>query len=1125
MTMKNGFSTINRLLGKQRESSNLSKSTTNLSVTKSTVNINDSSQLHQNRITPLPIATSNAPFEQTFRITVLLPRDQLYVARLGAKVRLHKLMQLVCENKQLDADKYEFQHPADPSQIFSCDLTIGAVGLSEIRLCTKSENNNTLRVEDVTSSSRHNSFSSSKFSRNSKNISNTPSLYSSINSLNSMSSSGIDTTYRNISPATTPTKPMAPVVPTRKKRLAPRPPSQILTVDSDAVSTKTFESATSNQSSSIIKTEFVSSSNNLDSRLEQTVLGTNNNNNDLSKSNISIDCNGNTKGSLHQPNEGCINEQCQETTQTKILLKSQSSLCISTNDDTSPNGIENNSSINQPEPSPRRKVQTLPKKSVPVAPPRSTKPPIELIEETQPEDKVSTALLITPVPLPRSASMENLISEPIVDNSKNITKIHMNPSPTPESNSVLQTEEVKSAPIELVDEEVKEPILDGKESWKSSTPSLESKHKSFIESSSEDDEMVKVYDLSLRKTIVKSLSNHKTSEVIEVASTNKESHQPSSPAAEKNTVKSPDLVDSSEKKVIKDIPVEPEVKIEVNLSIAEAQQPLSSPVKENLESSVPTKTQEHQNNTLIEDEPSKHIEEQRITEEVKKVENIDVIKCEELSPKPAEIIEKIKEVILETLPVKPDLPKLQEIPKTPESDTKLLITQPVVELETPNSKVIDNTITITNGTDETNLSNKQKPLLTTLERLGGDEELESIPDTAIQSTKHSLAARSSSFLSLTQFEFKNQRNQNTTDDYFSRRRSSSELSIGESPSLQSIGVMKSILNSRKSSLCGSDESKTPPIECDIHPMEEPSPKSKNNIFKTNTTIKSSEEKVYRYSGPPNIQFSTWSERPKVQVSIKDEQDCNLDKNKSGQKSPPTSIAVSKPDLVVLQRNNMNSGRDLDLVRNTQKVTLRENSISSNYSKPQNPIPTYTIPKFILGSRTSWSVATAASAVSNGNSSLTQDNRPPINQKPILRPTSMTQLNSSSVIRQTPSPSSPPPPVFGQGTLRKTGFKEKIVPLQDTNDTDVSKPIPFTLKNNQTKPQITPKTFIHSSSRTETPVSVAAVPQAPPPPPIIRAVVTKQRSQMPSSLSVDPRDQLLSAIRNFKLDELKNSNIK
>lgn len=77
------------------------------------MHINEASQLEYNRITPLPAATSNAPFEQTFRITVLLPKDQLYVTRLGARVPLSKLLSLVCDNKQLDADKYEFRNPGE----------------------------------------------------------------------------------------------------------------------------------------------------------------------------------------------------------------------------------------------------------------------------------------------------------------------------------------------------------------------------------------------------------------------------------------------------------------------------------------------------------------------------------------------------------------------------------------------------------------------------------------------------------------------------------------------------------------------------------------------------------------------------------------------------------------------------------------------------------------------------------------------------------------------------------------------------------------------------------------------------------------------------------------------------
>lgn len=71
-------------------------------------NLDTSSQY--NKIVPLA-AMNNAPFEQTFRITVALPRDQLYVVRVGAKMKLQQILEMTCTAKQLDPDKYEFRHP------------------------------------------------------------------------------------------------------------------------------------------------------------------------------------------------------------------------------------------------------------------------------------------------------------------------------------------------------------------------------------------------------------------------------------------------------------------------------------------------------------------------------------------------------------------------------------------------------------------------------------------------------------------------------------------------------------------------------------------------------------------------------------------------------------------------------------------------------------------------------------------------------------------------------------------------------------------------------------------------------------------------------------------------------
>lgn len=76
-------------------------------LSKSVTNLEEIS----NKITPLT-TVQNAPFEQTFRITVYLPLQQLFVKRLGAKTKLYELLDIICMNKQLDSRKFEFKHPS-----------------------------------------------------------------------------------------------------------------------------------------------------------------------------------------------------------------------------------------------------------------------------------------------------------------------------------------------------------------------------------------------------------------------------------------------------------------------------------------------------------------------------------------------------------------------------------------------------------------------------------------------------------------------------------------------------------------------------------------------------------------------------------------------------------------------------------------------------------------------------------------------------------------------------------------------------------------------------------------------------------------------------------------------------
>nr|XP_040226959.2 uncharacterized protein LOC120951987 [Anopheles coluzzii]XP_040226960.2 uncharacterized protein LOC120951987 [Anopheles coluzzii]XP_040226961.2 uncharacterized protein LOC120951987 [Anopheles coluzzii]XP_040226963.2 uncharacterized protein LOC120951987 [Anopheles coluzzii]XP_049463345.1 uncharacterized protein LOC120951987 [Anopheles coluzzii]XP_049463347.1 uncharacterized protein LOC120951987 [Anopheles coluzzii] len=241
----NGLSTLNRLLGKRNK--DVSKSTSNLS--RSTTNL-DASSHYNNKVIQLPVVP-NAPFEQTFRVTVLLPRDQLYVARVGAKTKLSTLLEMVCSDKLLDAQKYVFRHPADFQQGFELDMNIGEVGLSEIRMMSRKElealRNSDYRLSTSDIFRMHQkgardtggtSVSSSDLSRTSKLALKTTSPYSSTNSLNSMDSSGVSSSSRGgggvgghsgtaNGTATNGHSQMGPpVAPTRKKRLAPRPPSQ-----------------------------------------------------------------------------------------------------------------------------------------------------------------------------------------------------------------------------------------------------------------------------------------------------------------------------------------------------------------------------------------------------------------------------------------------------------------------------------------------------------------------------------------------------------------------------------------------------------------------------------------------------------------------------------------------------------------------------------------------------------------------------------------------------------------------------------------------------------------------------------------------------------------------------------
>lgn len=103
---------------------------------------------------------------------------------------------------------------ADDTQIFDVSFTVGEVGLSEIKLVPKNVKEDTaVRYRLHSNFSRDNRFGARPHTMTSV------SPYSSTNSLNSTDSSGIMMNQRVNNSG-------VPVAPNRKKRIAPRPPSQ-----------------------------------------------------------------------------------------------------------------------------------------------------------------------------------------------------------------------------------------------------------------------------------------------------------------------------------------------------------------------------------------------------------------------------------------------------------------------------------------------------------------------------------------------------------------------------------------------------------------------------------------------------------------------------------------------------------------------------------------------------------------------------------------------------------------------------------------------------------------------------------------------------------------------------------
>ncbi|SPP78642.1 Hypothetical predicted protein [Drosophila guanche] len=1192
--------------------------------------INEASQLDYNRITPIPAVTSNAPFEQTFRITVLLPKDQLYVARLGARVPMRKLLELVCDNKQLDIDKYEFRSPVDASQVYSCESTIGAVGLSEIRLCHKSESYDSFNGDAMTKfqrqgTARDSLSSSSDFSssRNSKVTAKTPSPYSSTNSLNSMDSTGMNYTR---TPVFVPAKVMAP--PPRKKRVAPRPPSQHCIPEQSVPESepdRAPKSAAEPAYAVIVKRpQLCMSTPNLSAQPPEL-----------------LDCNGNSAKASPVDTDGHY-----ATLDLKRASGPVRGSITSTQSGQGQGPGPGPGPGQGPEPSPRRRLLQIKKKAAPAPPPgfalagnvngngnASGADTISLASTThslsetltpstpQPAPRITTPLPTvtaaaaptptpTPTPTPPNTPIPALPSSaPPTAVSQNVSKVLLNRTPTPEPRSLgsaTEEEDNNDAASKQADSGIGEPAP-------SPSPEPEEAEKSNMESSSEDDEAIKVYNFKLCQTSVKGeqpLANSLAELAVLTAQDDEEEEE----EEEEQQVTSSTLATPTS------------ASEQTSLSSWNYSGPISPP---------PDFSDPHARGSTRSAATSPGSPLDEIVDELSAI---------------------IQQQRLDTL-----------IRKQPE--------QTEIEAAKPNRLTNFSIATAKSSTITSSATSKKVSRSDSFQAAAAQER-----------ASRSLSQRSSSHISLNKID----QNGLGLGNAAGPRRSSSELSIGETPSLQSFEVIKTILNSRQNSLTESSASASPPpskeVEQDqpkssptavarlerhaatsgqakekatpepepepkpspppVKALKQPSPppakavKEQQQVAPTaaktvqeqqpqpqpaaastlraspgakeqSATVKAIKEQAspvtspvalrpatvqtqtedhfpdtitvittvkaaappaaaakplppqYRYSGPPNINFGAWSERPKSQVAIKNEGDYIFGGAGATPAPAPAklTIEVASPMLRmgIPQRKEYHVPITVKPLRDVTPPTVAEEApapVPAATSPSQPQVLSSTLPRPAKSHRFTLPAGGGGGGGGVGAS--------------LPRPVSTLERNKA--------PAEPTPAPFGQNTLRRTGFKERMlareqqdqekaltrvsvpaaipvataveVPAAAPTVTAATPPVPapkpvpaskpsqvsvlktstveLKLQEPEAQPQQTAKFQVKlrsTSGQAAAAARTAATPPPPPPPqmgvslkPLKAATERAGRSQS----AEDPRSQLLDAIRNFKRDELNRS---
>lgn len=225
---------------------------------------------------------------------------------------------------------------------------------------------------------------------------------------------------------------------------------------------------------------------------------------------------------------------------------------------------------------------------------------------------------------------------------------------------------------------------------------------------------------------------------------------------------------------------------------------------------------------------------------------------------------------------------------------------------------------------------------------------------------NAMPQRSTSFLSLkAEIAAANKFTKNSNGVPYSKQKSTSELSISDVPSLQSLEVIKNILNSsRKNSLQDSSSNAlnevVPVASAKIvakelkKSVEDEKPraaivedKKKEVIRQLETQLSEptqlrevknpiiKNETQYRYSGPPKINFSTWSERPKVEVAVMNDRDYIFGKQNSVNSTvprdskTPAKIESSQTTTSVFKKTEIFASKPLSTTNTTTTLISTE----------------------------------------------------------------------------------------------------------------------------------------------------------------------------------------------------------